>query len=108
MVCSRVDIRLKHNAVLRGHLPGFECDAEAIAVLDEFCVQHGVCGGNGVEMAGLRFHKILHQLLDHSRFYHCLCKCSHCFLRLFLAKYLNVNIIWSKTGISLLIAHRRE
>lgn len=74
MVCSRIDICIEYYTVFRRHLFGFESDIEAVALLDEFRIQHGVCRRNGSEMDGIRFHKIFHQLLDHSRFHYCLCK----------------------------------
>lgn len=38
MVCAGADIRVEHHLVLRGHLLGLESNAEAAAVLDQFCV----------------------------------------------------------------------
>lgn len=74
VVCSRFDICVEYYTVFRRHLLGFKFDTKTVALLDEFRIQHGVCRRNGSKMDGIRFHKIFHQLLDHSRFHHCLCK----------------------------------
>lgn len=43
VVCFSVDLCIEHNPLLRGHLFGIEYNAEAITLLDEFRVQHGIC-----------------------------------------------------------------
>uniref|UniRef100_A0A182IM36 Uncharacterized protein n=1 Tax=Anopheles atroparvus TaxID=41427 RepID=A0A182IM36_ANOAO len=64
MVCARPDLRLQHNALLRGHPPGQEQGAEAYPLLDESRLLYDLHHRNVLEVDRAGVYQVFLQLLD--------------------------------------------
>lgn len=69
VVHSRTDLRFQHHPLLRGYISGPKPHSKVLPLLDKYGLLRHIHNRDVHEMDCVGFRQILHQFLDHLRFY---------------------------------------